>query len=58
VEQRYIKYLTFIPLLLPLLSGDIRFMRMFAGVPLGSGHWASPSSDSGAVKSGNFQHFR
>ena len=36
-----------------LLSGDIRFMLIFAEVPRGGA-----SNDSGVVENGNFQRFR
>jgi len=35
-----------------LLPGDIRFMRIFAGIP-----WGGASNDSGVVDNGNFQRF-
>jgi len=36
-----------------LVSGGIRFMRIFAEVP-----WAGASNDSGIVENGNFQRLR
>ena len=36
-----------------LVSGGIRFIRIFAEVP-----WRGASNDSGIVENGNFQSFR
>jgi len=39
--------------LLSIVSGGIRFMRIFVEVP-----WQGPLNDSGVVENGNFQRFR
>jgi len=40
-------------ILMILVSGDVRFMRIFAEIP-----WEGVSKESGVVDNGNFQRFR